>query len=263
MPDKKIDQINKKTMYDAVEHYSGRDQLTASEKSALSYIPDMENKPILDIGVGGGRTVKPLLKLSKNYTGLDYVNEMVLACRSQYPGITFEQADARDLSVFADNSFHLIVFSMNGISMVDHDGRMKILREMHRLLSPGGYFLFSTYNQDNKDYQKILQLPSFDSAKNPFRLGVRGLRYLRVLLIMVFNRARYKRHEVHTEEYSMINDKCHDYATMLYYITQENQRKQLNSMGFSEDILAFGLDGNLLEKHTTDDSILYVAKKDN
>lgn len=261
MNDNSIDQLNKKTMCDSVSHYAQRDQFTAAEQSAINCISNLKEQAILDIGVGGGRTVKPLLQLSNNYTGLDYVEEMVQECRSQYPGISFKQADARDLSEFKDNSFQLIMFSMNGISMVDHEGRIKILNEVFRLLSPGGYFLFSTYNQDNSDYKKLFQLPYYSASLNPLKFAVRSIRFFREVVIMTRNRLKYKNLEFISDQYAMINDKCHHYATMLYYITHANQKKQLIAAGFSEDIQSFDLDGAQIKSHTNDDSIFYVAKK--
>lgn len=261
MPNEHIDRINKKTMRGSVADYARQDALTKSEEAALNYVSDAADNPILDIGIGGGRTVAALRQVSKDYVGIDYVNEMVMECRKKFPGVHFEQEDARKLTSFENNSFHSIMFSMNGISMVDHEGRIEILKEVYRLLSPGGAFLFSTYNQDNADYKKLFRFPKFMFSMNPLKLGVRGLRYAYNLLIAMYNRSRFRRLEVHTDEYSIVNDKCHNYATMLYYITQANQYKQLTSVGFDRDIVAFDSSGNLIKNSTPDDSIFYVARK--
>lgn len=248
-------------MRKSVSHYTWSDKLTAPEIAALKHIGDIADKPILDIGVGAGRTVTGLLDISRNYTGLDYVEEMVDKCQKTFPGIHFEQGDARNLFNFQSGSFHMILFSMNGISMVDHQGRMDILNEIYRLLSPGGAFLFSTYNKDNREYKKLLQLPKLQPSINPIRLGVRFVRYVHQVSSMAFNRYKFKKLEFHADEYSIINDKCHNYATMLYYITQNDQRNQLTSIGFDNDILTFDLSGNKAQEGTLDDSIFYVAKK--
>lgn len=73
---------------------------------------------------------------------MDYVCEMVTECQRKFPDVRFEHGDARDLSRYEDGSFYLVMFSLNGISMVDHQGRMKILKEVYRILAPGGSFLF-------------------------------------------------------------------------------------------------------------------------
>ncbi|NOX80283.1 MAG: class I SAM-dependent methyltransferase [Deltaproteobacteria bacterium] len=261
MPHEYIDHINKKTMRGSVAEYARQNTLTKSEEAALNYVSDAADNPILDIGIGGGRTVAALRRVSKDYVGIDYVNEMVMECRKKFPGVRFEQRDARKLTSFENNSFHTIMFSMNGISMVDHEGRMEILQEVYRLLSPGGVFLFSTYNQDSADYRKLFRFPEFMFSKNLLKSGVRSLRYACNLLIAVYNRSRFRRLETYTDEYFIVNDKCHNYATMLYYITQANQYKQLTSVGFDRDIIAFDSSGNLIKNGTPDDSIFYIARK--
>ena len=262
MLNEKIDRINQKTMCNSVGHYAWKDALTRAEAAALEHVEGAEGKPILDLGVGAGRTVAPLRQISENYTGMDYVCEMVTECQRKFPDVRFEHGDARDLSRYEDGSFYLVMFSLNGISMVDHQGRMKILKEVYRILAPGGSFLFSTYNQHNGEYQKLLHFPDLDFSWNPLKMFVRSARFGSDLTASVVNRYRFKKHEKHTPEYSIVNDRCHNYATMLYYITHSNQLEQLESVGFDrESVLAFDLSGKKIENGTKDDSIFYLARK--
>ena len=258
-----IDRINIKTMRSAVNHYSDNHKLNAPERAVLDYVAHVaKDKTILDIGVGGGRTVPALLEISDSYTGVDYVHEMVAECQKKFPGVNFSQGDARNMPTFTDGSIFVAMFSMNGISMVDHQGRLEIIKEVCRDLEPGGLFLFSTYNKDNPDYKKLLRLPKFRKTKNPFRFGVRCMKYGANLLQMIRNRRRYKKHEHQTDEYSIINDRCHNYATLLYYIKQSSQRDQLMSAGFDSEIMAFDLQGNQVgDDGTFDNSIFYIARK--
>src|SRR5690606_12109488 len=107
---------------------------------------EMAGKRILDIGVGGGRTTPYLLDVSRDYIGVDYAPKMIKKCRAQYPSVTFEVCDARDLSHFGPASFDLIFFSFNGIDYVDHADRIKILCEVRRVLTDQGAFVFSAHN---------------------------------------------------------------------------------------------------------------------
>src|SRR5664279_1295109 len=174
-----IDVINHATMRSAVAEYSAMvpDALVAAETRALESVLDrVRGKRILDLGIGAGRTIAPLRAVSPDYIGVDYAPEMVEHCRRRFPGVDVRLGDARSLSQFANASFDLIVFSCNGICMVDHDGRMAILREVRRLLAPDGVFIFSTRNRDSRDYSALFIFPGFEFSFNPVVLGVRSAR---------------------------------------------------------------------------------------
>ncbi len=59
----------------------------------------------------------------------------------------------------------------------------------------------------------------------------------------------------------MINDACHDYGVMLYYITLDKQRLQLEQMGFCPNAEAFLSLGNTSRSESGDSSIMLMARK--
>jgi SAM-dependent methyltransferase len=107
-------------------------------------LAEAEGGPILDIGVGGGRTI-PYLR-GTGYVAVDYLQEVVELARSRHPGVDIEQADARDLKAFADNSFSGALFSFNGIDGLANEDRRAVHRAVMRVLRPGGVFVYSTHN---------------------------------------------------------------------------------------------------------------------
>jgi SAM-dependent methyltransferase len=259
-----IDAINLRTMRSAsvVSHYGRPDTLLPHERASLdAVIDEVRGGSVLDIGVGAGRTVKALTEVSPDYLGIDYSPEMVAACRARYPEVRFEHADARRLAGIADESVTLAVFSCNGISMVGHEDRLSIMREVHRVLKPGGVFLFTTYNRNSPEATAGFRFPEVQLSLNPARSLVRLGRFAKDTAVSLYQRRKHVGHEIHTSRFAVLNDACHNHGVMLYYITLAQQRRQLAEAGFQAEAVAFDSTGRLIEDDTTLDSMALVARK--
>src|SRR5262249_48458768 len=94
-------------------------------------------------------TTRHLLSRCRSYQAIDYAPAMIEACRAKFaccgPDV-FKVADARDLSHERVGSYDFVIFSYNGLDYVNHDDRLRVLREIHRVLRPAGLFLFSTHS---------------------------------------------------------------------------------------------------------------------
>lgn len=106
---------------------------------------------VLDLGVGAGRTAPYLADRASSYVGLDYSPAMIAACRRRFPAAgaetDFVEGDAADLARFPDGSFDAVVFSFNGIDCLHpDDARHRCLREIERVLRPGGVAVISEHN---------------------------------------------------------------------------------------------------------------------
>jgi ubiquinone/menaquinone biosynthesis C-methylase UbiE len=121
--------------------------LEPGERAAIMSVADaVRDGVILDIGIGGGRTAPLMRTITDSYVGIDYTPALVDLAQHRFPDCDFREMDARRLT-FADNAFALVAFSYNGIDSVDLAGRQAILREVHRVLRPGGFFVFSALNR--------------------------------------------------------------------------------------------------------------------
>ena len=105
-------------------------------------------KHILDIGCGSGRTTAILKNLSSGYIGIDYSVTMIESCRERFNDVSFAVSDVRKMSEFRDEEFDFIMFSFNGLDSINHDDRLKGLREIRRVLKQNGLFVFSSHNQE-------------------------------------------------------------------------------------------------------------------
>ena len=235
-------------------------RLPAEEIALASIAHEASDKTILDLGVGAGRTVKALTQISSKYVGLDYTLEMVNECKERFPGVSFVHGDARDLGSFESNSIFLAVFSCSGLSMVDHAGRIKILQEVFRVLKPGGYFLFSTGNRDRAKHKKFFRLPELSFSWHPVRMLKNGIRFFVDTTIGFVNRLKFKKFENECNEYAVVNDVYHNYSTLIYYITQTVQQKQLLDEGFESPAKVFDSLGIVVNK-SDDNDLTFLARK--
>jgi SAM-dependent methyltransferase len=200
--------------------------------------PLVRSKRVLDIGVGGGRTVGLLALLTDHYIGVDFSPEMVAACRRRYPDKDFRVIDARDMSAFEDASFEFVFFSYNGIDTVGEQDRKKIYAEVRRILTEEGVFVFSTLNKDGRSY-----------AESPFQLHRPGQaidRSPRAAALLVLRNAndplrllrRYrnwlvaKRGRVDGEGWAICALSIRDFILMNHFVTLARLRAELDEAGF-------------------------------
>ena len=207
------------------------------ERAALEHVADeARGAPILDIGVGAGRTIPLLRAMSPDYVGIDYTAEMVTACRARHPDARIEHMDARDLGRFRDGQFGLAVFSFNGIDAVHVDDRQQVLREVHRVLRPGGIFVVSAHNRHGPGHGERPRL-RLDLTWNPLKLGWRALKLARSLPRSVRNARRLRALNETHDDWSIMNCGAHDFGIVVVYTTLAEQKRQLSAAGFEVEIV--------------------------
>lgn len=209
--------------------------LEPGEQVAIDCVASfVRDAPILDIGVGGGRTAPLLAALSADYRGIDYLAEMVALARRRFPAFSFLEMDARRLS-FPDHSFRLVTFTYNGIDSVDLAGRMAILQEIHRVLVPGGYFVFSALNLGGPARDDHwLDLNVFNSA------GLSPMRLLRASARFALGglnglRLRFRTRTAH--DIAIGNVSAHNFGLITLFTSVGEQVRQAQECGFEIDAI--------------------------
>ena len=117
-------------------------------------------KDILDLATGSGDVAFALsrgLPSTARITGMDFcqpmLDEAVVKQRANghYPNITFQQGDGMALPL-ADASFDAVTVSFGLRNMAD---RIQALREMHRVLRPGGRVYVLEFSQPQRWFKPV------------------------------------------------------------------------------------------------------------
>ena len=255
--DDAIDRLNAKAYSSntARKFYDRRGQLYPPERLIFDRLrPLLTGKRLLDIGVGGGRTTPFLLEISRDYSAIDYSPPLVDAVKRKYGIRSAYVCDVRNMTVLTDAAFDFVLFSFSGLDCVDHAGRMKALREIHRVLKPGGLFLFSSHNRNSPDVGKR----PWQSSQRRFSWSL--IKQSAWALLFLPRHWRMRRFEMRTAEYAILNDGGLRYLSMCYYVTPQTQLTQLEQVGFSS-VELFDLDGYLSAADTTTPWVHYLVRK--
>lgn len=97
---------------------------------------------LLELGCGEGRGVELLAPLAKSFIGIDKIKDIIVRLEEKYPDYQFMSGVFPPFP-FDDNSFDSIVTFQVIEHVKDDEG---FIREIHRVLKPGGKALITTPN---------------------------------------------------------------------------------------------------------------------
>lgn len=102
---------------------------------------------VLEVGCGTGYFTKELQKTGANILAIDISPDLLERARQEVSNanVTFKIENAYELSSLSDNSFDTIV----GSSVLHHLDIKKALRQLYRVLKPGGSMYFTEPNMLN------------------------------------------------------------------------------------------------------------------
>ena len=116
-------------------------------QTTFRLLPDLSDLNVLEIGCARGAFSRLVVQKSPSVklTAID-ISEVAITDAAKTPGtIDFRVGDAEKLE-FADNSFDF-VFSCETLEHIPHPENM--LKEIYRVLKPGGKFILTTENYFN------------------------------------------------------------------------------------------------------------------
>lgn len=209
---------------------------------------ETRNQPILDLGVGAGRTTPLLRNISSNYVAIDYLPVMIAAARRKSPDANLQIGDARNLSQFADSSFALVVFSHAGIDAVDHAGRAQIISEVSRVLKPCGVFWFSTLNRDGPETKRRPWHIKWPTRRECVQLSPLDILHtIKRTIEGTWNYWRMQNRGRAGNGWMIAPCSAHDFSLLVHYTTLEQMRVDLTAEGFDSEIKVVAPDGSTLQ----------------
>jgi ubiquinone/menaquinone biosynthesis C-methylase UbiE len=109
--------------------------------TCLSLLGDVAGRRVLDAACGPGLYAEELIRCGADVVGFDHSPRMVELCRQRASQGDFRVHDLADpISWLPDSSVDLVLFAL-AIEYVDD--RVTALRELRRVLRPGGALVFS------------------------------------------------------------------------------------------------------------------------
>ncbi len=109
---------------------------------------------VCDIGCGPGHVARYLRERGAEVTGIDLSPRLIEEARRLNPGIRFEVSDMRSLKV-PDATFAAVV-AFYSLIHFDTDQLREAVRELRRILSPGGVLLASFHRGSERRYVENL-----------------------------------------------------------------------------------------------------------
>jgi SAM-dependent methyltransferase len=215
---------------DLVGAYSGT-ELRPVEAVILDRHRDALSGRVLELGVGAGRVTRHLCAIATEVHGIDVSEAMVEHARAACPEAILVRRDLRDLSAYEPESFDAVLGPFNVLDVLDHDDRLAALAGLGRIVAPDGLLIISSHNRAHA--RRVVgpgrALVGHARAGRLRSVAAGVIRFPR----RVANRRRLRRLERDHPEYSIVNDSAHDYSLLHYYISRDEQERQLAAHGFA------------------------------
>jgi len=222
--------------------------LKAAESSICRQMRPLLSGRVLDVGCGAGRLLGPLLAIGADVHGLDISHDMVQRCRERCPAARLGVGDVADGVPGDWGDFDAILASDQVLDVFSDDARRRVLAELAGRLRPRGVLGFSSHNLRaagdsgiGASAAGLARIGRYVLLRDPREMPGRVMSLVR----RARNRRRLARGVRRAERYAILNDEAHEHALLHYYISRDEQARQLTELGL-ELILCLDANGSVV-----------------
>ena len=125
-------------------------------------VSDIVGGDLLEVGCGEGRGIGTLIDKVRSYTAVDKIATVIDALKVKFPSGRFIAGNIPPLKGLADNAFDFVV----SFQVIEHlrDDHL-FLKEIHRVLRPGGLALITTPNRPMSLSRNPWHIREYSSAE--------------------------------------------------------------------------------------------------
>jgi len=139
----KVENLYNTVATEYAEKFSGEHEKKPKDQEILRRFSQkiMDRKPVWDFGCGPGQTTKYIQNLGVKISGLDLSDQILEQAKTIHPEIHFRKGNILDLEFGNDSIAGVVAFYA-----IVHFKEKQVgiaLREIFRVLQPGGIFLFT------------------------------------------------------------------------------------------------------------------------
>ncbi len=132
---------------------------------------------VLEVGCGEGRGIEMLLNKSARFTAVDKIEEALQVLRKKFPTAKFLSMNIPPFAELEDSEYDCVV-SFQVIEHIEND--VLYLKEIHRVLKPGGIALLTTPNR------------KLSLSRNPWHIREYLAQELKDLAALIFSNVEIK-----------------------------------------------------------------------
>ncbi len=137
--------------YDRIFAAAGREDEIRRRTVELIHIRPGER--VLDVGAGTGTLVRLLYEKGAHVTGIDADPRILEIARKKVPEVKFVEGNAQSLP-FPDGSFEVVTSSLV-FHHLHPQAKRAALREIHRVLRPGGRLILADWGRPAGPWERL------------------------------------------------------------------------------------------------------------